>query len=115
MPSTSAAMVKRIAPDFASLDDVLVEQFIEDAEAQFNAEAFGSRAAVAEANLVAHLLAAAFPALVKSAGPVSQRAVGAISVHYAVAPVAAGDLATSRWGVEYRRHVALNGLSFLVA
>lgn len=113
MAEWTNADVIAVAPEFVSLDPVIVDRYIAIAEQEINPRVFGARTARAGALLTAHLLTVTPPAGVTPAaapvGPIASESVGGVSVSYAVpalsgAGLAAG-LALSRYGVEYSRMV----------
>lgn len=107
--AATVADVRRIAPEFATVADVDVEAFLEDAALELHASAWGALYDRAQALVAAHLVALANPSLAASVGPVASESVGGVSRSYAVTAVAAGRWGTTRFGLEYLRLMRLTG------
>lgn len=105
------ADVKRIAPEFSSLDDATVIQpFINDAAGEISPDAWGSKADRVIALLAAHAIAVSYPNLY--ARLTSSERVGDISRSYERSSFPRADeYATTRFGIEFLRLRRQLGLS----
>ena len=99
----SAADVKRIAREFAALDDTAIDPFIADAAAEVCSTTYGAKGDRVIVLLAAHALAIAYPELYKGAGRVQSETVGGVSRTYAVASFGGAPLSTTRFGAEAMR------------
>lgn len=113
------AEVRTAAPEFTGLSDPVIQSYIDMADTEIDADAWGSRAKRAEVVLTCHLmtiygaLTTAGGAGGAASGAVQSIRVGEVSLTYA-APAAAipGDvggasLELSRYGQEYARLIRL--------
>lgn len=110
------ADIRNYATEFADLTDPKIQIYIDMADGEIDADAWGSRAKTAEIVLTCHLMKTggaldAEGAGASGAGPVTSMSVGDVSVSYGSAMgVVAGldpSLASSRYGLEYARLVKL--------
>jgi len=108
------ADVLRVAPDFTSLDPVLVIQpFLDDAMAEVDPTKWGPQADRVVTLLAAHALAIAYPNLYVR--PVVSERVGDIGRTYIQAVRPGGsEYAATRFGMEYLRLRTKLGLTFAV-
>lgn len=115
--SATVAQVRLRAPEFASVSDDDVEEFLASAEAQVERALYPSStvADLAVVMLASHELGCAQPALLVSGGPVTSESAGGLSRSYAVAAVATSDLGSTRFGREYERLVRTYGRRLTVA
>ena len=100
----TAADVRATGREFATLDDASIAPFLADATGEVNPTAWGDLADRAITLLACHELAAAYPELYLGNAVQSDKA-GDVSTTYAT-PALTGDLATSRFGLTYRRLLA---------
>jgi hypothetical protein len=109
----TAADVKAIAREFASVADADFTAHIARASRGLNPKVWGARIVDACAQLVAHYMTenpptGATPAPGPS-GPIASQTVGSVSVTYAVSAVpvreSAGSLSSTKYGREYSRMV----------
>lgn len=107
--AATAKDVRLLAPEFKveAVGDTEIEGWIAAAALEVNAGTWGTLADRGTALMAAHLQAIARPELYQPA--VLSEAVGQVSATYVRAP-AAGDLASTRFGVEYRRLLSTLGL-----
>lgn len=116
MAEWTRADVKAVAPEFTSVGDATLDQYIGWAYDLVNPTAFGNRTVFAGALMTAHLLTTLPPLGFSGGGsagafPVQSRTVGSVSVTYAVPQVqgagTAQGLATSKYGVQFSALVRL--------
>lgn len=120
MAEWTKANVKAVAPEFATVDDATLDQYIAWAYELVNPTVLGNRTVFAGSLMTAHLLSTMPPAGFSGGGgagvfPVASRSVGAVSVTYAVPQVnAAGTgigLAASKYGMQFSQLARLGALS----
>ena len=110
--------VKAYARDMSTVDNAVIDLWIEVADRQIDPTVFGDRIVEAGSFLTAHFLALeGYPGSASSGGggvgPVSQVTVGKVSVSYANPGAAAGaststaSLSTTKYGLRYLALVAL--------
>jgi hypothetical protein len=105
--------VRRIASDFDSLSDNVVQGYLDDAAGELNEAVWGDLFPRAVALLACHELAAARPDLYRGNAIQSVR-VGEVSTAFATPPIS-GRMATSRFGLTYQRLLDRLGLTPEVA
>lgn len=104
--AVSAADIKGMATELASVSDVVVESWIAKARLSINTAAYGDKADSATQYLAAHYVTLAERAgagASSGTGPIVQRKVGDVSTTFAVGSVAARDavLMSTVWGQMY--------------
>lgn len=96
--------VKTAAPEFAALDDAVVQAEIDRAERRTNRAAWGVKADDSVTYLAAHLLTVQQASGKLAPGPVSSLRVGDVAKTYAVPTALSGadaTLASTKWGRQY--------------
>jgi hypothetical protein len=104
--AVSAADIKGMATELASVSDVVVESWIAKARLSINTAAYGDKADSATQYLAAHYVTLAERAgagASSGTGPIVRRKVGDVSTTFAVGSVAARDavLMSTVWGQMY--------------
>lgn len=104
--AVSAADIKDMASELASVADATVELWIGEAELRINTTAYGDKADSATKYLAAHLVTVATKANAGTSagtGPVQARKVGDVSTTFAMGSVQAKDalLMSTIWGQLY--------------
>lgn len=107
--AATVADVRRVASEFATVADLDVQLFLDDASGELKETVWGDLFARAVVLLACHELAAAYPELYKGNAMQSAR-VGEVAVSYATRP-ASGRMSTSRFGQTYLRLLDRLGLS----
>jgi hypothetical protein len=114
-PYCTAADVKAIAREFATVDDELFAPYIARASRELNPKVWGQRVVDGCALLTAHLMSMSPPAGVvvppSTGAPITSKTVGNVSVTYGVSLVPQQSVgysfSQSRHGVEFVRIRAL--------
>lgn len=109
---TALQTFRLLAPEFASIPDEDVQGLLTLIEDEVPESRWGKWTAKGRALLAAHTASLARPELAEG-GVVASQSAGGVSVSYAASAGDAGELSSSRHGVEFarlRRTVGLGGM-----